>query len=159
MIDLPQGWLTPPEAKELQRLAQDRVVLELGAWKGRSTVAMAEVARYVISVDDHTPINADHPEDSLDEYLAAVRGLPNVGIVVARFEDFCPFLRAVDMIYVDGNHDFLSVEHDALVGRNALEVVAFHDWDIPDVERAVLGVFGRKPDALVGSVASYKVGR
>ena len=35
---------------------------------------------------------------------------------------------------------------------------AFHDWDFASVSDTVREVFGREPDALVGSVASYRVG-
>lgn len=45
------GWLTHAEGAELQRLATGRDVLEIGAWHGRSTVAMALTARCVFSVD------------------------------------------------------------------------------------------------------------
>lgn len=159
MTELPEGWLTEREAAELRRLAQDRTVLELGAWKGRSTVVLAEVARYVVSVDRHQGINEDHPEDSLPEYLGAVRGLQNVGIVIAEFRLFTPWLRAFDMVYVDGDHEFLSVEADALTARAlATQVVAFHDWDFDPVRTAASGVFG-EPMGVVGSVAHYLVGR
>ena len=36
-MTLPEGWLSPEEAHELRRLSRGRTVLELGAWKGRST--------------------------------------------------------------------------------------------------------------------------
>lgn len=45
------GWLTDAEAAELQRLAENQVVLEIGTWKGRSTIAMAATARRVIAID------------------------------------------------------------------------------------------------------------
>ena len=88
--DLPAGWLTPAEADELRRLAAGRTVLELGAWKGRSTVVLAEVASYVVSVDRHRGIPG-HGE-SLDEYLANVRDLANVAVVIAGFADIVPHL-------------------------------------------------------------------
>lgn len=46
-----EGWLHDSEAAELQRLAKDKVVLEIGAWKGKSTVALASVAKIVHTID------------------------------------------------------------------------------------------------------------
>jgi hypothetical protein len=156
----PPGWLTAAEADELRRLASDRTVLELGAWKGRSTVVLAEVARYVVSVDRHEGIPEVGGEDSLPDYLANVRGLANVGIVIAEFNLFVPWLlRAFDVVYVDGDHDRDSAARDAALARaSALETIAFHDWDFESVRDGATSVLGREPDGLVGSVASYRVG-
>ena len=55
--DLPQGWLLNEEADRLAEAARGRVVLELGAWKGRSTVLLTSVAEYVVrhGSTDHDP--------------------------------------------------------------------------------------------------------
>lgn len=111
--DLPPGWLMDDEARELRRLAEGRTVLELGAWKGRSTVVLAEVAHYVVSVDRHEGIPEVGSEDSLPDYLSAVRQLGNVAIVVADFEDIICLLGDFDVVYVDGNHDEEAAFRDA----------------------------------------------
>jgi hypothetical protein len=158
LVNLPDGWLTEPEAKELQRVCAGAVVLELGAYKGRSTVAIAQVAKHVVSVDRHQGIPG-HDPDSLPDYLAAVRHLPNVSIVVARFEEFVPLLRDVsfDVIFIDGDHDPESVQRDiTLIGHLAREQTVFHDFDFPEVRDTVMRNFdGEEPDRLVGSLAVY----
>lgn len=158
MTELPSGWLTDPEADELRRLAEGRTVLELGAWKGRSTVVLAEVAKYVVSVDRHQGIGESHPEDSLPEYLRHVRGLVNVGIVIAEFSLFVPWLKAFDLCYIDGDHDQKSVERDTVLAKSvALHFICYHDWDFPEVRDGAMSVLKREPDGLVGSVASFKI--
>jgi len=153
-VDLPHGWLTEAEAAELVWLAQDLVVLEMGAWKGRSTVVLSSSARYVISVDRHEGITG-HGQ-SLDEYLTNVRALKNVSLVIADFEQFVSLLHPVDMIYIDGDHDAESVKRDVgLALGNGAHVLAFHDWDFEEVREPAIKLIGRKPDNLVGSVASY----
>lgn len=157
-MTLPPGWLTDPEAKALARIAKGLNVLELGAWKGRSTVVLAGAARYVISVDRHQGIPGHG--DSLDEYLANVRGLANVAVVVAAFEDFVPFLTdwEIGMVYIDGDHDADSVARDTTLALDvARNVIAFHDWDFPEVREGAAVAFGHshEPDGLVGSVAWF----
>jgi len=168
MVTLPDGWLSPEEAGELQRLAAGKTVLELGAWKGRSTVVLAQVARYVVSVDRHQGLDvpADHPQfgsDSLPDYLEAARGLTNVAIVVADFPVFLPLLAVVfDIVFVDGNHDADSVERDALLACQhayfSTSIIVFHDYDLESVREGIGRVFhNRQPDSLVGSLAAFTI--
>lgn len=160
MTELPSGWLSDEEAKELRRLAKNKTVLELGAWKGRSTVAMAEVARYVVSVDQHRGIKEREGVDSLPDYLDAVRGLANVAVVIAPFELVVPLFDSFfDLCYIDGSHDEQSVYRDAMMAMEHVVgygTIAFHDWDIEEVRKGALRAMCRQPDSLAGSVASFE---
>lgn len=161
-MNLPEGWLSEEEAKELRRLAAGKRVLELGAWKGRSTVAMADVARYIVSVDRHQGIEGIEYSESLLDYLGAVRELENVAIVIASFQEIVPLLsQDFDMVFVDGDHDAMSAEKDATLAYKHVHeegVVVFHDWDFQSVRTGVSRVFGKsKPNALVGSIASFQM--
>jgi predicted O-methyltransferase YrrM len=160
-MTLPDGWCSREEAAELQRLATGKTVLELGAWKGRSTVVLAEVARYVVSVDRHQGIEEVGGGDSLPDYLASVRDLANVAIVVADFAPFVPLLReAFDVVYVDGNHDVESATDDINVALYVVKqggLIAMHDFDFGSVQEAAKSVFGCVPDRVAGSVASFTV--
>lgn len=162
MADLPDGWLNGADQRELQVLAFDKTVLELGAWKGRSTVVLAGVASYVISVDRHegipTPPCQECGESSLPAYLDAVRELPNVAIVVAHFEAFVPMLaaRRFDLVFIDGDHDYASVQrHTTLALMLDPPVIAYHDWDFAEVREGATVILG-EPDGVGGSVAHFK---
>ena len=45
--------ISEAEGRALAELARDRIVLELGAWLGRSTVCMGQTAAQLVSVDWH----------------------------------------------------------------------------------------------------------
>jgi predicted O-methyltransferase YrrM len=159
-MTLPDGWLAADEAHELQRLTKGKTVLELGAWKGRSTVTIARVAKYVVSVDRHQGIEEEGGSDSLPDYLDAVRPLANVAIVVADFSRFCPLLcDYFDVVFIDGDHDEEAVARDtqtALEHVTSAGMLAFHDWDFDAVRDGVTSILGlRSPHRVVGSVASY----
>lgn len=156
-MHLPDGWLWDEEAAELARLAEGRTILELGAWKGRSTTALASTARYVVSVDRHRGI-PDVGNDSLSEYIANVRSLPNVAMVVASFEEFVPLLGHFDLVYVDGEHTAEAVARDVrlAVARDP-EVIAFHDWDLETVRQGAWEILDWPPASLIGSVAVYRM--
>ena len=157
-MSLPDGWLTDVEAAELRRLAAGKTVLELGAWKGRSTVVLAGVAAHVVSVDRHEGIAEVGGDDSLPDYLQAVRGLRNVSVVIADFEQIVPLLGFFKMVYVDGNHDADTVARDTgFAVMHAVEVVAFHDWDFASVREGVARVIAGNPDSVQGSVASFRI--
>lgn len=161
-MNLPAGWLSAEEASELQRLASNKTVLELGAWKGRSTVVLAEVATYVVSVDRHHGIEEVGGEDSLPDYLQSVRNLSNVAIVVAQFDKIVPLFGSYfDMAFVDGDHDKQSVKFDVQLAMEHVHgrgIIAMHDWDFESVRAGAAEVFGKRhPDGLAGSVASFTV--
>ncbi len=128
-------------------------MLELGAFKGRSTVVLAETAALVISVDRHNGIYGD--EDTFPAYLANIRELGNVIPVIAEFDFIVPHLTDIQMVYIDGNHDYDTVARDIrLITELTPDLVAFHDWDFKEVKQAGEEAFGA-PDGLVGSVAWY----
>ena len=157
---LPDGWLSPVEIKELQRLAKDKTVLELGAWKGRSTVVLSEVATYVVSVDRHKGIPEREGVESLPDYLENVRGLDNVAIVIAPFDRIVPLFDSFfTLVFIDGSHDEQSVYQDAMMAMEHTDgygTICFHDWDLDSVKKGVLRAMCRQPDSLVDSLASFE---
>jgi predicted O-methyltransferase YrrM len=136
-------------------------VLELGAWKGRSTVTLSRVARYVVSVDHHRGIAEREGVDSLPDYLENVRSLSNVAIVIGFFDDVLPLLgEFFDMVYIDGSHDEESVFADtsgALDKVRRRGVIAFHDWDMKSVRAGAGRVLRVAPDNIVGSLAWFRL--
>jgi predicted O-methyltransferase YrrM len=160
-VILPNGWLTDEEATELCRVATDKTVLELGAWKGRSTVVFSHVAHHVVSVDRLKGIEEVGGKDSLPEYLKAVRHLENVTIVVSEFDKVIPLFRQeFDVVYVDGEHDTQSAINDiyfslAVVKEDGL--VVLHDFDFESVQTAANETFGCVPDSIVGSIAVFSL--
>lgn len=154
--ELPEGWLTGQEADKLGALAAGLVVLELGAWRGRSTVVFAEQAALVISVDRHQGIWKDSAQESLPAYLENVASLGNVVPVVGSFEQVVPHLRGIDLVYIDGDHDEPSVRRDIGLALSVEpSMIVFHDWDAFEVTQSALAEFGREPDGVWGSVAWY----
>lgn len=67
-IDIPSA-LTPDETAELRRLARGGTVLEVGSLLGYSTVALAQVAHRVDSVDPHEGYPADNPRPTLSTFI------------------------------------------------------------------------------------------
>ena len=157
---LPDGWLSPVEIKELQRLAKDKTVLELGAWKGRSTVVLSEVATYVVSVDRHQGIKEREGVESLPDYLDNVLGLENVAIVIAQFDRIVPLFDSFfTLVFIDGSHDEQSVYQDAMMAMEHLDgygTICFHDFDMDSVKKGVLRAMCRQPDSVVDSLASFE---
>jgi predicted O-methyltransferase YrrM len=134
--ELPEGWLTEEEAGALQSLATDRLVLEIGSWRGRSTVALARVAGHVVSVDHHLG-SAEHEryEPSLPIFLANLesRGLRSKVSVCVMDSRHLGFFRptSFDLVFVDGAHDFGSAVRDLRFAFRLVKTagaVAVHDY-------------------------------
>jgi hypothetical protein len=161
VVTLPNGWLTAKEAEALAELARGRKVLELGAFQGRSTVAMACTAKLVVSVDWHQgdahTRGQNTLEPSLDKYKANIAPYENILPLIGRFEQVVPMLDACtfDMVFVDGQHDFLSVLRDMMYALNFRpQIIAVHDWGLFHVTPAI-SLFGMVPTQIVETLAVF----
>lgn len=142
------GWLTEDEGIELAKLADGKSVLEIGSYCGRSTICLAQKAKHVHAVDTFdgrgTPSEGDTfnlfrrnlIRYGVDKTVTVLRGtsseiLPNMP-------------RVFDLVFIDGSHDYESVNEDIELSLSVLRpngVIAFHDYGRSecnlDVTRAV----------------------
>ncbi len=162
-LDGIEGWLYAGEAYRLYESVRSfpvavkvLTVVEIGSWKGRSTVALALAMSCrdgrVFSIDPHSPATTGLGEwgewnvDTFDEFL---KNLHRAGVyervvpvrklssdAVSSFPE-----RKIDVLFVDGAHDFEGVARDILLYTPKLSDfarVAFNDPSIPGVYRALL---------------------
>lgn len=166
--DLPPTAMTELETLSLERCARDKVVLELGAEYGYSTIVMGRVAKQVVSVDWHRgyPNCAAGPKnnDTLMQYMYNIKPVRDRVIsVVGRFEEVLPLLNdhSFEFIFLDGGHDWEQVYLCFQQARRLLTadgILACHDFGHPLCpERAVaesLGAVPRLP--VVGTLAIFE---
>ncbi len=168
---LPEGWMTIPELDWLSdRAAQYKQIVELGSFKGRSTVIMARsTAGMVWAVDDwHGPRNtarignegryveydADHTT-LFNEFKENTSDLSNIQPVISDHAKAEVPIQP-DMVFVDGDHEYDSVKRDILMWKQRLApggLLCGHDRDWEGVRRAIDELLpGWKPEA--GSIWS-----
>jgi predicted O-methyltransferase YrrM len=130
--------VTSEEALQLARLARNKVMLELGAHYGFSTIVLASVADKVYSVDWHRgDIHAGMGDSwqafnfNLIRYGVADR----VVICRGRFESEVPKLAEQGIIcdgaFIDGMHDEESVSRDLALALLVVKpggFISFHDF-------------------------------
>lgn len=130
------GWLGYAEGRALWELARGKRVLELGRFCGRSTIALAQSAREVVSVDVADPALA---ANWLDRFGCADRAILHRGV----FAQAVPRLGTFELVFVDGEHDAENVRADVELALSVLEpdgVLVCHDYpdpSWPDVRRVV----------------------
>ena len=116
------GYLSEREARFLMPLAActpaDGVILEIGSFKGRSTVALASIAKHydrgkVIAVDPHTAPSATDPDlqgqtTSFDDFLSNVHRAGVADVVEPHrmySRELAPnFDRPIRVLWIDGDH-------------------------------------------------------
>src|SRR5450756_904266 len=123
------GWLFEAETVLLYELARQAdpkgVIVEIGSWKGKSTVCMAKGAEAgksakIYAIDPHIGSEEHHVDGkkvwTFDQFKANIarmgvadRITPIVKTSVAAAKDFD---QPVSLIFIDGAHDFDSVKED-----------------------------------------------
>jgi precorrin-6B methylase 2 len=129
------GWLTPEEGRELANLAADKVVLEVGAYCGRSTICLAQRAKSVAVVDTFDGRSTPTPASTFDLFTANLRRhnvAEKVTVNRGASEEILPgFPPVYDLVFIDGSHDRESVARDARLAAAILRpggLLAFHDY-------------------------------
>lgn len=133
--DIPSA-VSDAECRTLHSLAQEKVILELGSFYGRSTVVMAQSADRVYSIDthkgdDHTGSADTYP--SFKDNLVKYSVMEKVIVYIGKFEVVGQNLPVgiFDMSFLDGQHDYESVRRDIALMRKVVKpggCLAFHDY-------------------------------
>ena len=162
---LPDGWLSKEEAKLLWKWVNlvDGSVLEVGCYKGRSTILLAATGRAVCTVDPFNNFDSDDP-GGMRIYREFYANVLERGVSIAvtgegddgpapsgvtlwrqRIEDWTP--RPIGFAYLDGDHTFdgtVAQVKDALAC--GASVIAAHDvndrGEGREVKRACLKLLG-----------------
>ncbi|MBG1267032.1 class I SAM-dependent methyltransferase [Nostoc sp. WHI] len=134
-------------------LPEDAVIVEIGSFKGRSTVAMAYACigtkRKIYSIDTWDGNDADFSErqffevwqqniqlNGLEQYVIPLRGYSHD--VLKRWDKLTNS-KAIDFIFIDGSHQYLDVLKDFELSFSLVKNggwIAFHDvvptWPGPE---------------------------
>jgi predicted O-methyltransferase YrrM len=162
-----EGWLLDVEANKLQEIAKDKVVLEIGAFKGKSTCCFAEVAKHVYSIDPFT-----YSDDALID-TKEITTLNDFLLNIEEFKDKVTYFQdysynvlkkkkiLADVYFIDGDHSYESVKRDIQLIRKYLksnDIVAFHDYQniYPGVTQAAREEFGYSK-YIFGTMALYYI--
>ena len=148
------GWLTETEAMFLyecaKKLSKDSLIIEIGSWKGRSTICLGKGVKdgysaKIYAIDPHTGSSEQRKwygkVNTYDEFLKNIKaaGVDNHIVPLRKTSEEAAkeFKRLVDFVFIDGAHEyeFVKKEDDSWFPklRNG-GVVAFHDcWHAPGV--------------------------
>jgi predicted O-methyltransferase YrrM len=141
------GWLSRPEGRRLWRLARNCMgrgaIVEIGSWKGKSTIWLANGSRAgksakIHAVDPHTG-STEHQRDfgrvwTFEEFQRNIKAA-GVDDLVVPHVDYSEsvatsFNEPVELIFIDGLHEYEGVKADFEAWfPKVIEggVMAFHD--------------------------------
>lgn len=154
--DRVQGWMTISELSWLVEIAAGKgLVIEIGSWRGRSSVALA-AAKRLACVDTFVdqPQETGTGEDILPDFLAAIGDdRDHVSPIRGNVAD-ADFVEALeheyggeaDMVFIDASHDEASVRRDIRTALRLVKpggIVCGHDYSPvwPGVVAAVGDLF------------------
>ncbi len=135
------GWLTEAQAEELWKFAAGThhgLVVEIGSHQGRSTVVLGAAAALsdelaVVAIDPFVAgdmFGGAPTRQRFEANLAAAGLTERVELIVARSTDLrSGWTRPIDLLYIDGKHDYWTVTDDLRWAEHvpAGGVVLIHD--------------------------------
>ena len=138
-----KGFLSGTEWALLYSLAKEcngcGVIVEIGSWKGRSTILLAKGSKAgqrvrIYAIDPHEGSAEDERLNTFDEFKKNIANAQVEDIVVpivkTSEEAANDFLEPCALIFVDGSHKLSSVKQDFVLWYPKLiegGVIAFHD--------------------------------
>jgi len=143
-----QGWLYREEGKLLEKLGSESriAIVEIGSWKGKSTVWLARKASVKIyAIDPHTGTNVhawQNVENTYDEFIENTKKYNVYDKIVpltTTSEDAhnkYPNL-VCDIVFIDGDHRYEFIKLDIELWTNHLVVggiMGIHDVRNPSLE-------------------------
>ncbi len=164
-----QGGFWPNDAKvlkeEIEKLKPGDVYVEIGVDEGKSARVAHEYAPegvYKIFIDIH---NVDPHSVSIGRgkwmEQEGMVGLGKTGVfihgdanIVAKW-----FNHPVNLIFIDGHHDYDSVKSDTLMWEPFMKkgsVMLFHDYDHPDTKRWLDEHYGDDKEVCHGKVVRVR---
>lgn len=148
------GWLTKSEGEYLYSTAKDlsskSIILEIGSWKGRSTICLAKGSQdgskpIIYAIDPHTG-SSEHKKwfGEVNTYKEFINNLKKSNVfslvkpIKKTSEIFAKEFNAkIDFVLVDGAHEYSMVKKDYELWFPRLKnnrYIAFHDcWHAPGV--------------------------
>lgn len=156
-VDAIPGHLGLEEGLWLSSIAEDRIALEIGSYKGRSSCFIGLTAKKLFCCDAFCGQKRIRPDQNIVDFREVRRAWhtnvlnhelrAQVELIEMRSEDAFDVIREkcsgqLGFIFIDGGHDFESVRQDLNYTKLLIEggVVAVHDYfhpDYPGVAKAV----------------------
>jgi len=135
------GWLFVEEGQLLEKYAKatpdNTNILELGCYKGKSTIYLARSTHNpVVSVDTFMSDNTTrNREDTLDAFLNNTKGLSNILPIASLTSHVSKIMHAHNnlafgLLFIDADHSYEGVKADFINFQNLVlkdGIIIFHD--------------------------------
>lgn len=142
-----EGWLSPQEGlflfKLASKLSDNATLVEIGSWKGKSTIWLGSAALKlknvkVYAIDPHVG-SIEKPKEykkinNYSTFLANIQkaGLKNTVIPIKKTSSLASrdFNKTIDILFIDGAHDYKYVVKDFLNWHPKIKIggwIIFHD--------------------------------
>ena len=164
------GWMSEVELYWLSQQAKRHdSIVEVGSWRGRSSYALAKnCPGRVICVDhfnggDCDKVSVQAGKDVKRDFLRHMKsfmGKKAFLVEKTSLEAAKMCNERVDMVFIDGSHDYESVRNDILAWLPKTKVLLCgHDFFYDDVKKAVQSIFGKDAKTGYGGIWYVEVAR
>ena len=153
--------------EECEKLKPNDVYVEIGVDEGRSARVSHEYAHpevYKLWVDIHDPTHTPNLNRAQFMEQEGMVGLGKRGFYIHGDADefakvFYGRVNVVDLLFIDGHHDYKSVKENTLKWEPLVKiggVILFHDYDHPDTKRWLDEHYGDNKEILHGKIVRVR---
>ncbi len=150
-----EGHLNPDEASLLETLASkvtDGCIVEIGSFRGKSTVRLANGARLsgceVYAIDPHDPFNDNGTWFGIEDRAVFLKNILDAGVadivkpvfLKSHVAGGCGWKEPIGLLFIDGDHTYEGVKRDIKCWVKHVVnggLIAFHDSWFEHVSRAI----------------------
>lgn len=152
-----EGWLAPEEVeflyKQAKKLENKGVIVEIGSYKGKSTICLAggsEAGKSikVYAVDPYiTDLEHKRFNESKSSFENFKKNIKNAGLeyliepIVKKSKDAVKnWNKPIEFLWIDGDHSYAGAKEDFILWEPFVidgGIIAFHDCDDANVQRVI----------------------
>jgi len=161
-----EGWIFNEELEFLKEFCKDKDVLEVGSYKGKSTVCIASTANSVITVDTFRALGDGQKQSNslttIVPFLENISEFNNIITIIGESVKVSKDIKdnSKDIIFIDASHEYEDVKVDIRVWEPKLKkggYMLFHDYSYDSIDGVVKAVDEwKKPEKVIKSIAVVK---
>lgn len=139
------GWMADEELTFLHEVAENMdSIVELGSYRGKSTVALASNCKGTVTAIDHwkdcyeLDSDKENWKEIFENFKHNIKKYKNINVIKKDTVKASKLVKETDMVFIDADHRYEGVRDDIKAWLpKTKKLICGHDYDNTDTKKAV----------------------